>query len=65
MSVFKMFERGTPGEIHITSVFELINKFDQSAKQVDSVPTTKTSGKVDGTSPTVVPGAGSGPSIRT
>ena len=29
-SVFKMFEKGTPGEINIQTVFEFINKFDQN-----------------------------------
>ena len=33
ISVFKMFERGTPGEIHISSVFDLINKFDSAGKE--------------------------------
>lgn len=33
MQVFKMFEQpGKPGEIHITSVFDLINKFEQAGK---------------------------------
>jgi hypothetical protein len=34
-SVFKMFEKGTPGEIHIQTVFEFINKFEQQPAKTD------------------------------
>ena len=31
-SVFKVFDKNNTGEINITQVFDLINKFDQAAK---------------------------------
>lgn len=40
-SVFKMFERGTPGEIHISTVFEYINKFEAPPAKQESVKTLK------------------------
>jgi Ca2+-binding EF-hand superfamily protein len=30
--VFKVFDKNNTGEINITQVFELINKFEQAAK---------------------------------
>ena len=40
-SVFKMFERGTPGEIHISTVFEYINKFEQPPAKQESTKALK------------------------
>jgi hypothetical protein len=61
-----MFERDNSGEIHISSVFDLISKFDQAAKQADN-PSQKTQaagGKAEGASSGVAPGGGAA-SIRS
>lgn len=39
-SVFKVFDKDNSGEITITQVYELINKFDDAQKLADALPGT-------------------------
>lgn len=39
-SVFKVFDKDNSGEITISQVYELINKFDDAQKLADAVPGT-------------------------
>jgi hypothetical protein len=46
-SVFKVFDKENSGEINIAQVYELINKFEDSSRQVDgSGPSGEGSGAV-------------------
>ena len=59
-SVFKVFDKGNTGEINITQVYDLINKFEQASKkgEVPGDPKTKMPGMPQSTevSPNVVGG---------
>jgi hypothetical protein len=64
-SVFKMFEKGaSPGEIHISTVFDFINKFDQASATKGAEPLPKTQQKEPGATTHVAALGGVG-SIRT
>ena len=46
--MFKVFDKDNTGEINITQVYELINKFDDAQKQSDAADTSMQIGSTSG-----------------